>query len=192
MREANLFLYFLRPLNEAGFEYMVTGAVASIIYGQPRMTHDIDMVLELRTEQVGEFRGLFSEDEFYCPPEDVILTEIARETRGNFNIIHLDTGFKADIYPKGNDKLHLWAFGKRQKIELEGVDVWVAPAEYVILRKLEYFREGGSLKHLDDIKQMLAISPDVIDRKLLQEQIEENGLEKQWQQVQSNANNDWT
>ena len=192
MHEANLFLYFLKPLNDAGFDYMVTGAVASIIYGQPRMTHDIDLVLELRTEQVGEFRGLFSEDEFYCPPEDVILTEIARETRGNFNIIHLDTGFKADIYPKGNDKLHLWAFGKRQKIELEGVDVWVAPAEYVILRKLEYFREGGSLKHLDDIKQMLAISPDVIDRKLLQEQIEENGLEKQWQQVQSNANNDWT
>jgi len=184
MREANLFLYFLKPLNDAGFDYMVTGAVASIIYGQPRMTHDIDMVLELRADEVVKFMSLFSEDEFYCPPEDVIQTEIARETRGHFNIIHLDSGFKADIYPKGNDKLHLWAFGRRQKIELEGVDVWVAPAEYVILRKLEYFREGGSLKHLNDIRQMLAISPDIIDQKLLQERIEENGLRKQWRQVQ--------
>jgi len=191
MREANLFLYFLRPLNDAGFDYMVTGAVASIIYGRPRMTHDIDVVLELRAEQVVEFRELFSGDEFYCPDEGIILTEIARATRGHFNIIHQATGFKADIYPKGDDKLHVWAFGRRQIIEVEGVDVWVAPAEYVIVRKLEYFREGGSFKHLNDIKQMLAISPDIIDRKLLQEQIEENGLEKQWQQVQSNTNNHW-
>jgi len=183
MHEADLFLYFLKPLSDAGFDYMVTGSVASIIYGQPRMTHDIDLVLELRANQVSEFISLFSEDDFYCPPKDVILTEIARQTRGHFNIIHQATGFKADIYPKGNDKLHLWAFGRRQKIDLSGVGVWIAPPEYVILRKLEYFREGGSSKHLVDIKQMLTISPDIIDRKLLQEQIEENGLKKQWQQL---------
>ncbi|MFC1677400.1 hypothetical protein ACFL3G_10120 [Planctomycetota bacterium] len=47
MHEADLLLYFLKPLSQARFEYMVTGSVASIIYGQPRMTHDIDLVLEL-------------------------------------------------------------------------------------------------------------------------------------------------
>ena len=183
MHEADLFLYFLRPLSDARFNYMVTGAVASIIYGRPRMTHDIDLVLELRTEQVAKFRAMFPEDEFYCPPKDIILTEIARETRGHFNIIHQATGFKADIYPKGNDKLHLWAFSRRQEIDLGGVDVWIAPPEYVIIRKLEYFREGGSSKHLNDIKQILTISKDMIDEELLQEQIEENGLKKQWQQL---------
>jgi len=183
MYEPDLFLYFLKPLSDGNFVYMVTGAVASIIYGQPRMTHDIDLVLELQADQVSEFISLFSEDEFCCPPKDVILTEIARQTRGHFNIIHQATGFKADIYPKGKDKLHLWAFSRRQKIDLSGVNVWIAPPEYVILRKLEYFREGGSSKHLNDIKQMLTISPDIIDRKLLQEQIEENELKKQWQQL---------
>ncbi|MFC1677401.1 hypothetical protein ACFL3G_10125 [Planctomycetota bacterium] len=111
------------------------------------------------------------------------MTEINPKTRGHFNIIHQPTGFKADIYPKGNDKLHLWAFSRRQKIDLSGVSVWIAPPEYVILRKLEYFREGQSSKHLNDIKQMLTISSDVIDQKLLQEKIEENGLKKQWQQL---------
>jgi len=183
MQEADLFLYFLKPLSDAGFDYMVTGSVASIIYGQPRMTHDIDLVLELRAEQVSEFISLFSEDEFYCPPKDVILTEIARQRQGHFNIIHQATGFKADIYPNGSDRLHLWAFGRRQKIDLSGVAVWIAPPEYVILRKLEYFKEGGSSKHLVDIKQMLAISPDIIDLNLLQEQIKENGLKRQWQQL---------
>ena len=183
MQEADLFLYFLRPLSDAHFHYMVTGSVASIIYGRPRMTHDIDLVLELRGNQVAGFINLFSEDEFYCPDKDVILTEIARPTGGHFNIIHQATGFKADIYAKGNDKLHVWAFGRRQKIDLSGVSVWIAPPEYVILRKLEYFREGGSSKHLNDIKQMLAISPDIIDQKWLREQIQENGLKKQWQQL---------
>ena len=183
MREPENMLIFPSRLDHAQIAYMVTGAVAGIIYGEPRMTHDIDLVLELRSNQVAGFINLFSEDEFYCPPKDVILTEIARQTRGHFNLIHQATGFKADIYPKGNDKLHLWAFSRRQKIDLSGVSVWIAPPEYVILRKLEYFREGGSSKHLNDIKQMLTISPDIIDRKFLQEQIEENGLKKQWQQL---------
>ena len=98
MPEANLFLVFLEPLNRAAIPYMVTGSVASLVYGEPRLTHDVDLVVELNISRAGEFAGLFPMEQFYCPPEEVIRIEALRETRGHFNLIHHATGFKADIY----------------------------------------------------------------------------------------------
>jgi hypothetical protein len=164
---------------------MVTGAVAAIIYGEPRLTHDIDLVIELRMEGVKKIEEAFSSEEFYCPPDEAIKLEIGRSSRGHFNIIHRDTGFKADCYLMGDDKLHLWGISKRKELDIEGEPVWVAPAEYVIVRKLEYFREGRSEKHLRDIASILAISPDQIDFGQLQEKISAYGLEKEWIEVKS-------
>ena len=106
MREPNLFLVFLERLNKCNLPYMVTGSIASIIYGEPRMTHDIDLVLELHAKDVQNFINLFPLDQFYCPPSEIVKTEIARETMGHFNVIHHATGFKADMYPVGKDELH--------------------------------------------------------------------------------------
>ena len=161
----NLFLVFLEPLNKSSFPYMVTGSVASIIYGEPRMTHDIDLVLSIKPENVAEILSVFSAEEFYCPPQEVIYAETAKETRGHFNIIHQNSGFKADIYPIGKDKLHIWAMGHRRKVTVEQSDIWIAPPEYVILRKLQYYQEGGSQKHLRDIKKMIELSGDIIYNK---------------------------
>ena len=106
--------------------------------------------------------------------------EIARFQRGHFNLIHHETGFKADIYAIGRDKLNHWGLEKRKPIKIEGDKLWLAPVEYVILRKLEYFREGGSEKHLKDIAGILSISPDQIDFKELNERIDHLMLEKEW------------
>jgi hypothetical protein len=59
----------------------------------------------------------------------------------------------------------------------------VAPPEYVIIRKLEYFREGKSEKHLRDIRSMLAVSAAAIDRALLETKIAELNLEPEWRRV---------
>ena len=185
MQEANLFLVFLDRLNEARLSYMVTGSVASIIYGEPRMTHDIDLVLELHVENVRNFIDLFPADKFYCPPQDVIKTEIARETRGHFNIIHHETGFKADIYPVGQDELHQWAMAKRQKIKIDHSDMFIAPPEYVIIRKLQYHKEGGSTKHLRDINRMVEISGEGIDKPALEQMIIKYDLLDEWKSSQS-------
>ena len=180
MLEPNLFLVFLEPLNKKKIEYMVTGSVASIIYGEPRVTHDIDMVVQLRLNDVPDFISLFDSEEFYCPPEEIIKTEIGRETRGHFNIVHHKTGFKADMYPVGEDKLHKWAMSRRTKISVEKVDVWLAPPEYVIIRKLQYYKEGGSCKHLRDISRMLTMSGDSIESSLLEEKVSEYNLLTEW------------
>jgi hypothetical protein len=61
----------------------------------------------------------------------------------------------------------------------------LAPLEYVIVRKLEYFREGNSEKHLRDVRSMLAISGDQIDRSALGQWVQNLGLQTEWQLVSS-------
>lgn len=188
MPEANLFLMFTQRLNTLGVPYMVSGSVAVIIYGEPRLTHDVDLIVVLDREHIPRLSEVFPPAEFYCPPTEVIAVEAAREQRGHFNIIHHETGFKADVYLSGRDPLHAWGLARARRLEVEGQVVVVAPPEYVILRKLEYYREGGSDKHLRDIRSMLDVSSDAIYRAELEQQIAARGLEEAWRQVHERRN----
>ena len=173
-------LFFPLRLNEAGIAYMITGSTASILYGEPRLTNDIDLVVELHTEDIQKLVNTFPAHEFYCPPLEVIRLEVNRETRGHFNIIEMKTGKKADLYPLGSDSLHRWGFARRLQVNLEGMQLWVAPREYVIIRKLQFYEEGKSEKHIRDIKSMLKISGEEIDDQALQDKLEEHHLTAVW------------
>src|SRR5262245_38059804 len=107
---------FAQRLGTIGADYMITGATAAILYGQPRLTNDIDVVVALLDEQVPKLISAFPESEFYVPPESVIRVEQSRALRGHFNILHYASGYKADIYLAGNDPLHLWALPLRRRI----------------------------------------------------------------------------
>jgi hypothetical protein len=183
MHRPNLLQIFLEPLEELGVTYMVTGAVASIVYGPPRVTHDIDLVVLMEKERVQPFVNAFQSEQFYCPPIEVVRFESKRPVRGHFNIIHHETGFKADVYLMGTAPLHRWGMSNRRRIQIGGRSFWIAPPEYVILRKLEYYREGGSQKHLDDIIGILDISSDVVDIPLILENAAHLGLQAQWEAV---------
>lgn len=184
MPEANLFLMFTQRLNTLGVAYMVSGSMAVIIYGEPRLTHAVDLIVVLDREHIARLADIFPPDEFYCPPAGAIAVEAAREQRGHFNIIHHETGFKADLHLSGQDPLHAWGLAQARRLEVEGQVLVVAPPEYVILRKLEYYREGSSEKHLRDIRSMLDTSPDAINIAELQQQIASRGLEEAWRRVQ--------
>ena len=181
MPEPNLFHIFVSRLNKLSIPFMITGAVASIIYGEPRLTNDIDLVIDLKAEGADRFADAFPIEEFYCPPPEVIRLEIDRSQRGHFNLIHHETGFRADIYASGRDELHHWGLQNRKAVDVEGEKFWLAPVEYVILRKLEYYREGQSEKHLRDISSILAFTSDEIDLEILDARIKERALVKEWQ-----------
>jgi hypothetical protein len=183
MPDPDLFLLFVRPLNRAGIRYVVTGSVAAIFYGEPRLTNDVDFVAFLNEADIRRFAEAFPPADFYLPPAETIAVEMAREQRGHFNVIHPNTGFKADFYLTGRDELNAWAFQRKQQVEFEGETVVLAPPEYVIVRKLEYFREGGSEKHLRDIRSMLAVSGEQLDRSELNEWIVRRGVESEWRKA---------
>jgi hypothetical protein len=179
MPETDLFTIFTRPLEAAGLAYFVTGSVASMIYGEPRLTLDVDIILTLPQADLKKLVAAFPEDAFYIPPIEVLRLEVARPQRGHFNLLHHDSGYKADIYLAGNDPLHMWAFERRREVEFEGAAIWFAPPEYVIIRKLQFYREGGSEKHLRDIRAMLDhTTPEQSD---LDHFITEHSLQAEWQ-----------
>ena len=110
--------------------------------------------------------------------EETLRLEAARSVRGTFKLIHHASQFKADVYVAARDPLHAWALEHRRRIELEGSGAWIAPPEYVILRKLEYLREGGQDKHVRDIRFMLATTD--VDRAFLEAQVARLGVQAQW------------
>jgi hypothetical protein len=183
MPEPELFLLFVRPLNRAGIRYVVSGSVAAIFYGEPRLTHDVDFVVFLNANDIQRLIEVFPAEEYYLPPIATMLAEMTREQHGHFNLIHRDTGFKADFYPTGRDELNTLAFRGKRSVDFEGENVTLAPPEYVILRKLEYYREGHAEKHLRDIRAMLAVSGEQMNQSVLKEWIQRRGLESEWRQV---------
>jgi hypothetical protein len=173
---------FITRFERLGVPYMVTGSIAGTLYGEPRLTHDVDIVIALALKDVAGFVAAFPLDDFYCPPDDVLAIEVRRGQRGHCNLIHHATGFKADIYI-AFDELHRWALARRRTIELDGRPIRVAPVEYVIVRKLEYYREGKSEKHLRDIRMMLEVSASSIDHAQLERFISERDLGAEWSVV---------
>lgn len=178
----NLFRVFTDRLNSAGLRYAVTGSVAAIVYGEPRLTHDVDLVLALRSRDACSIVESFPSADFYCPPLEVIQMETRRSERGHFNLIDDATGFKADVYLAGADPFDRWAVDNRRRIDFEGEPFWIAPPEFVIVKKLLYFREGGSQKHIHDIRSILDVSGEKLDHDELNSRISAFGLEQVWSQ----------
>ncbi len=174
---------FLEPLERLGLPYCVTGSVAASVYGEPRLTADIDIVLLLSIRDIAALRAAFPDSAYYVPPDETLRLELARDARGMFNLIHHASQFKADIYLAARDPLHAWALEHRRRISLEESGAWIAPPEYVILRKLEYLREGGQDKHVRDIRFVLAASK--VDRAFVDAEVARLGLNEQWQQCQA-------
>lgn len=179
----DLVALFVAPLNRLGLRYFVTGALAAGMYGEPRLTNDVDLVVELLERDEIRLHNAFDESAFYVPPLEVIHAERSRARHGHFNLIHHDTAYKADVYLVGDEPLHHWALERRERVIVEGEPVWLAPPEYVIIRKLQFFRNGGSARHVRDIRSMVSVLGDRIDHAALEEQAAALGLAAEWAHI---------
>ncbi len=174
------FFGVIKRLDENEIPYMVVGSVAAMLYGEPRMTHDMDLVIDVRAADANKLESLFPFEEFYCPPLDILRSEIVH--RGQFNLIHHESGLKIDLIVRKETEHAICEFSRRRKVPFwQGSEVFLATAEDVILKKLDYFREGGSEKHLRDIRGILAET--AVDEGYLAQWIDQLALAAQWRQV---------
>ena len=148
---------------------MVTGGVASVVYGDPRFTRDVDVVVQIDPARVEDFLGAFAGGSFYVPSREAVDREVRRDEGGHFNVIDPATGLRADVYLSGRDPLHAWALERRRRVQVGDRSIWLAPIEYVLLRKLEYYRMSGSDRHLRDAAMILRISGDQVDQAALED-----------------------
>jgi hypothetical protein len=175
MTDASLIALFVRPLNQLRVPYMVTGGVASVVYGEPRFTRDIDLVIELRPRDARRFAGAWPAGEFYVPPVEVIEEESGRAAHGHFNVIHHRTAMRAE---PGHWRTRSRGASTKTRSSWRRI-------EAVILSKLRYYQMGKSDRHLRDIHQMLRISGDLVDRPELERWAARLGVEGEWKQAQN-------
>lgn len=177
----------LDALEAASLTYMVTGGVATMLYGEARFTEDLDVVVALDARGARRLHAALDGVRFYVPPLEVLQQEAGRDRHGHFNLYDNETGFRADVYLVGSNDLEAWALEHRRPIDVGTRRVWVSPPEYLIAYKLKYRRDGASEKHVRDVRAMLAVSGDAIDRALLAELVDRLGVRPQWDEVVGGA-----
>jgi hypothetical protein len=164
-----------------GISYLVTGSVAAMAFGEPRLTNDIDIVAAIEEKHVKDLVTAFPSNEFY------ISEEIVREAihhQGQFNIIHPASGIKVDIIIKQDTPFDNSRFGRVHRIyPAESYQANFAAPEDVIIKKMEYYKAGGSEKHLRDIAGILKISGEIVDWDYITTWAERLDLTEVWDAV---------
>lgn len=157
--------------------YHIGGSVASSALGVARTTLDVDLVADIQGDHVDTFvEALQSE---YYVDRDMITTALGE--RSSFNLIHLATMVKVDVFiPKENDYARK-AFSRKRLDRLgeeSEEEVYIASAEDVILHKLDWYRMGGEIseRQWGDIVGVMKVQGAALDRDYLQHWAVELGL----------------
>lgn len=178
MEQSELLRHLVSTLELLGLRYFVTGSVATIYYAEPRFTHDIDVVVDLTPDAIQALSQAFPLPEYYVS-EDAIREAINHH--GQFNIYHPASGLKIDVLIPAENEFNESRFRRRRRLQpAPALDAWFSAPEDAILKKLEYYSEGGSEKHLRDISSMLRISGGQIDREYIETWAARLGVAKIW------------
>lgn len=164
---------------QLGLTYLVVGSMATIAYGEPRFTNDIDVVIDLPIERITEFCAAFPESEFYLSKPAV---EQAIASSFQFNVIHPASGLKADFMVLSKSDFDESRKSRRRSLPVfEDGDACFASPEDVIVKKLVYYKDGRSEKHLRDITSVLDIQREKIDREYIAKWADEFDVSEVWQ-----------
>jgi hypothetical protein len=138
-------------LERVGIAYMISGSIALSYYAEPRLTRDIDMVVELRSDDAERLTDLFAAD-FYIDTE-AVRDAIARQ--GMFNVIHYESVMKVDFIVRKDTPYRQEEFLRRCAIGVEGMRLWVVTAEDLVLSKLVWAAESRSEMQLQDVRNLM-------------------------------------
>lgn len=153
-------------LDSLGIRWVLGGSLASSLVGEPRSTMDVDVAVALDLSHIDRLVAAVRDDYY-------ISDEMARDAlaqHSSFNLIHLATGMKIDLFPLSNDPLDVRQLARRERIEvMPGVALWVGAVDDQILRKLRWFQLGGgaSERQWRDVMSILRVQGSRIDRQQL-------------------------
>jgi hypothetical protein len=166
MGQLELLTHAVSALEDAGVSYMLSGSYASSLHGQPRATHDIDLVVELESRQVGALLRAFPETRYYFSREAI---DAAVRERRMFNILDTEEGDKIDFWLLTDDAFDQERFARRVSVPFAGGSIRVSTPEDTILMKLRWAADsGGSERQTDDARRVYQVSTDKIDDAYLE------------------------
>lgn len=181
METSELIRHAVEAFDRLGIRYFVTGSVAAIFYGEPRFTNDVDIVVELPFGRIHDLCAAFPAPEFYVSEESA---RRAVANSSQFNVIHPASGLKLDLMVAERSAFNTSRFSRSRVLgAIPGTSVFFASPEDIILKKLDYYREGHSEKHLRDIAGIYRVSGPELDDAYIQDWVGRLGLGEEWQAV---------
>lgn len=184
----DLLRHVVAVLEERELPYAVAGSVGMMAYGESRGTMDLDVVVQLSSADVAPLLSRFPFPDYYV---DGRAAREAIDTGGSFNVLH--GAMKVDVFTAGGE-IERNQVRRARRMQAFGIRAMISPPEELIVKKLEYYDQGGSDKHLRDIAGMLRISASEIDlarveayaRRLLLAELWEMVM-KSWEEEEGTA-----
>lgn len=168
-------------LDAMGIDYMLVGSVAALAYGRSRSTQDLDVVV---APDEGPLRALLRSlpsERFYAS-ESALREAVSRQTQ--FNIIDMDTGWKVDVIPRKRRPFSETEFSRRSRLDVLGVEIYVATVEDTIVAKLEWAKAGGgSERQLEDVRELVRLAAQNLDRDYVLHWVGALDLRDMWNEV---------
>ena len=185
MSQQELLKKVVRTLEQLHIRYMVSGSVASSLQGEPRSTHDIDIVVDLPESKVHDLAAAFPSPDFYLD-EEAVAEAVAR--RDMANLIDTTSGDKVDFWLLTEDPFDRSRFARRYYEEILGMRLAVCSPEDTILMKLRWARmSGGSEKQFADALRVYEVQYEKLDQQYLREWTITLGVEQEMSRLQDEA-----
>ena len=138
-------------LEQHDIPYMLSGSLAMLTYTTPRMTRDIDIVINIQSADLDKFLDIFKEGYYINPPT----VEVEIKRRGMFNVIDFESGFKIDFIVKKNTDFHIYEFNRRTLSNAYGFQTWIVSIEDLVISKIKWIQELQSDTQINDIKNLI-------------------------------------
>jgi hypothetical protein len=185
MSQQELLKKVIQALNQAGIRYMITGSVVSSLQGEPRSTHDIDIVIAIQKSKAGKLVEVFPPPDFHLD-EESILDAIDRQSM--FNLIVVSEGYKIDFWVLTDDPFDQSRFSRRYGEEFLGLKVQVSSPEDTILAKLRWAKlSGGSEKQFTDALRVYEVQYGELDFDYLEMWATKLEVQSLWKRLTDEA-----
>jgi hypothetical protein len=138
-------------LEQHDIPYMLSGSLAMLTYTTPRMTRDIDIVINIQSADLDKFLDIFKEGYYINPPT----VEVEIKRRGMFNVIDFESGFKIDFIVRKNSDFHINEFNRRTLSNAYGFQTWIVSIEDLVISKIKWIQELQSDTQINDIKNLI-------------------------------------
>lgn len=165
----HLLIKIAKILKQLRIPYLVTGGMAVLIWGRPRFTADIDIVVELKIDDIDKLEPILMKLSQGSYIDKFAMQEAWRNS-GEFNFIDGQTGIKVDFWVMKRTFFNLDRLKRRVAKRILGQKVHFSSPEDLILSKLDWYQQSESIRHLEDIESILKISQKKLDMRYLKTQ----------------------
>ncbi len=188
MSQSELLKKVVAALEATGTPYMLSGSYASSLQGEPRLTHDIDLVVAITPSQARSLLLEFPAPDYYLDGNAVAE---AIERKGQFNLLDVRSGDKVHFWLLGDEPFDQSRFARRYVEEFEGQRLHVSRPEDTILMKLHWAElSGGSEKQFGDARSVYELQQNSLDLSYLEQWAKSLGVTTLWERLKNEARRD--